>query len=163
MHCSIHQVTPAKLGLGEGTSFPRPNHLHAPPHTLSVRLPPARCLSSVSWACGMLLHCFVLGERSGWWGGRPRLTRWIQVQPEATGSRGCRWAIFLVLSPFEKVLSSFSVNVGVVEVIREPAGRPERAPQTGAILLSKVGLKWEGGLLWLMKWNDSTLNRENGG
>lgn len=162
MHCSIHQVTPAKLGLG-GDIFPPTKSLTCPTtHTFCPS--PSRSLPLISqlglWHAPAL---FCVGGALGLMGGRPRLTRWIQVQPEATGSRGCRWAIFLVLSPFEKVLSSFSVNVGVVEVIREPAGRPERAPQTGAILLSKVGLKWEGGLLWLMKWNDSTLNRENGG
>lgn len=123
MHCGIHQITPPKLGLGQPL-FPLPPTESLTPlhHTHSLfLLPPSRSLSSVSWACGMLLHCFVLGERSGWWG-CPHLTRRFQVQPEAMGSRGWRWTIFLILSPFQNGFLSFSITAGAVEVITESAG-----------------------------------------
>lgn len=133
------------------TSFPLPSpdqitYSAPPPHTLSVT-PPS--LSSVSWACGMLLHCFVLGERSAWWG-CPRLTRWFQVQLEATGSRGCRWAIFLVLSPFQNVFLRFLSASERWRWSESRRGGRASPTQAGAILLSKMVPKWLG---WLMEWN----------
>lgn len=84
-------------------SFPYQITYTALPHTLSVS---PSSLSSVSWACGMLLHCFGSGEQSAWWG-CPSLTRRFQVQPEATDSRGWIWTIFLVLSPFQNSFLGF--------------------------------------------------------
>lgn len=102
MHCGIHQTAPSKLGWGQ-PSFPYQITYTALPHTLSVS---PSSLSSVSWACGMLLHCFGSGEQSAWWG-CPSLTRRFQVQPEATDSRGWIWTIFLVLSPFQNSFLGF--------------------------------------------------------
>lgn len=102
VHCGIHQTAPSKLGWGQ-PSFPYQITYTALPHTLSVS---PSSLSSVSWACGMLLHCFGSGEQSAWWG-CPSLTRRFQVQPEATDSRGWIWTIFLVLSPFQNSFLGF--------------------------------------------------------
>lgn len=142
-----NQITPPKLRRVQPSSPPPPPPPLGAPHTLSA-LPPT--LSSVSWARGMLRYCLPLRERSAWWG-CPRLTCWFQVQTEATGSRGCGQAIFLVLSPFQSHFLRFLSVPGAVEVIREPAGRMAEPHGPEPLSAQKVGLKWAE--LWLMEGN----------
>lgn len=147
MHCGIHQTAPSKLGWGQ-PFFPYQITYTTLPHTLSVS---PSSLSSVSWACGMLLHCFGSGEQSAWWG-CPSLTRRFQVQPEATDSRGWIWTIFLVLSPFQNslVLCQGWSSGGD----QRASGEAERAPQAGQSIFLEMALKWECWVLWWM-WSET--------
>lgn len=124
------------------TTLPWSNHSH----TLSV---PSSSSSSLRSASGMLRYCFAL-RKSFWWG-FPHMTRRLQVQPEAAGSRGWRWAIFLILSPFSGEL--FLVFCWATQQWRwsetQRIGQTKRAPQSGGDLFRKPGWEGDGCGFWL--------------
>ncbi len=138
MHCRIHQITPPKLGWMPPLSpFPRPTPPHHT-HPLFLLRPSHQSAGLV--ACSCIVLCWEGARADGGvlvWPADSRFNRRPRVQGDVDEQ------FFSFLSPFQKRLSSFSVSVGAVEVIRESAGRPERAPQTQAILPSNVVLKWE--------------------
>lgn len=136
MHCRIHQITPPKLGWRQPPSpFPRPNHLHRPStHTL--------CFFSVPLISQLgLWHApalFCIGRALG-------LTGVSSFDPPIPGSTGGHGFKGMQMSNFSRFVPLFKTTFFVFCQRRSgggdqrAGGEAERAPQTGAILLSKVG------------------------
>lgn len=141
MHCLVHHITPPKLGWGQPLSpFPPTKSLTPPHYTHFLFLLPPSHQSAGLVACSCIVFCWGSALADGGvldWPADSRFNQRPRVWGDVDGQ------FFSFLSPFSKM--SFSVFGGGDQ---RASGEAERAPQNGAILLSKVVLKWNCRLLW---------------